>query len=78
MFYKTVLVLTLSLGCYSYGTFVTDKNTCKTFKDYYIKDLSKNCYHNPDVGLRTVSEYHCRVQLDNHSHSKARTPEIAH
>lgn len=29
-------------------------NACKTFADYWIRDISPDCFYNPDVGKNTV------------------------
>lgn len=29
-------------------------NACPNYRDYFIVDISSNCYHNPDVWQKTV------------------------
>lgn len=51
MFFKHILLI-ISLN--EVYTLVTNKNACKTFNDYFIKDISPNCFYNPDVGVQMV------------------------
>lgn len=43
-----------------------DNNVCKKYLDYSTKSVNKDCWYNPDVDSKTVSELNNNNYINNY------------